>query len=154
MHTPLVVCAPVAGTVVAVTDVPDPVFSAGLVGPGTAIAPDPSRGADVVSPIDGRVVKLRPHAFVVAADDGRSVLVHLGIDTVELRGAGFVAHAAEGDRVVAGQPVTSWDPTAVRDGGRSPLVPVVALDADPASLTGLPGPGSAVTTSDVLFTIG
>ena len=166
----LPVLAPVAGTVIAVADVPDPVFSAslvgpgaaitpdpvfsaGLVGPGTALSPDPDAGGTAVAPVDGVVVKLHPHAFVVAADDGRAVLVHLGIDTVELHGDGFTLHVAEGDRVSAGQPVIGWDPAAVRDGGRSAVVPVVALDADAEELSGLAEVGAAVTAGDVLFTI-
>ncbi|QAY69362.1 PTS sugar transporter subunit IIA [Xylanimonas protaetiae] len=149
----LAVLAPVAGTVIAVADIPDPVFSAALVGPGAAIAPDPVAGRVAVAPIAGVVVKLHPHAFVVAADDGRAVLVHLGIDTVELHGDGFELHVAEGDRVAAGQPVVGWDPAAVRAGGRSPVVPVVALDAEESELTGLAAVGTTLTTSDVLFAI-
>jgi PTS system N-acetylglucosamine-specific IIA component len=150
----LAVRAPVAGDVIAVADIPDPVFSAGLVGPGTAIRPDPVTGGVAVAPIAGVVVKLHPHAFVVAADDGRAVLVHLGIDTVELHGDGFDLRVAEGDRVEQGQPVVGWDPSAVRAGGRSPVVPVVALDADPSQLDSLAATGTRVTTSDTLFRIG
>jgi PTS system N-acetylglucosamine-specific IIA component len=80
----LTVLAPVAGTVVATADIDDPVFSAGLVGPGTAVEPDD--GGEVVAPITGRIVKMHPHAFVVQHDDGHAVLVHLGIDTVQLGG--------------------------------------------------------------------
>ncbi|WP_425955790.1 PTS sugar transporter subunit IIA [Xylanimonas sp. McL0601] len=153
MTTLLAVRSPVAGVVIDVTEIPDPVFSAGLVGPGAAVAPDPEAGGTAVAPIDGRLVKLHPHAFVVAADDGRAVLVHLGIDTVELHGAGFVLHATEGARVTAGQPVVGWDPSVVRAGGRSPVVPVVALDAEAASLGDVAPVGAKLTTSDVLFTI-
>ena len=149
----LPVRAPVAGTVIDVADIPDPVFSAALVGPGSAIRPDPVTGGTAVAPVSGTVVKLHPHAFVVAADDGRAVLVHLGIDTVELHGTGFELRVAEGDRVEAGQPVIRWDPAAVRAGGRSPVVPVVALDADASGLDAHAALGTAVTTSDVLFTI-
>ena len=149
----LAVRSPVAGTVIDVADIPDPVFSASLVGPGAAVAPDPATGGTAVAPIDGRVIKLHPHAFVVASDDGRAVLVHLGIDTVELHGEGFTLWVAEGDRVTAGQPMTSWDPAAVVAGGRSAVVPVVALDVEPASLGDVAGVGATLTTSDVLFTI-
>ncbi|GAB3886833.1 hypothetical protein GCM10027612_24590 [Microbispora bryophytorum subsp. camponoti] len=74
-------------------------------------------------------MKLHPHAYVVVGDDGRGVLVHLGIDTVQLKGEGFRLLASEGDRVGVGQPVVAWDPAAVEAGGRSPVCPVVALDA-------------------------
>ncbi|ACZ32203.1 PTS system, glucose subfamily, IIA subunit [Xylanimonas cellulosilytica DSM 15894] len=149
----LEVRAPVAGTVVAVADIPDPVFAAALVGPGSALAPDPVAGRTAVAPIAGVVVKLHPHAFVVAADDGRAVLVHLGIDTVELHGDGFTLHVAEGDRVEAGQPVVDWDPAAVEAGGRSPVVPVVVLDAEPSELRALAPAGTTLTPSDPLFSV-
>lgn len=130
------VLAPVGGEAVGLAAVPDPVFSAGMVGPGTAI--DPVRGPGAaVAPIAGKIMKMHPHAYVVVGDDGKGVLVHLGIDTVQLRGEGFRPLAAEGDRVRAGQPVVAWDPTVIEAGGRSPVCPVVALDAVPGSLTAL-----------------
>jgi PTS system glucose-specific IIA component len=130
------VLAPVGGTAVGLAAVPDPVFSAGMVGPGTAIDPRRAPGW-AVAPIAGKIMKLHPHAYVIVGDDGKGILVHLGIDTVQLRGAGFQALAAEGDRVCAGQPVVAWDPVAVEAGGRSPVCPVVALDAVAASVTGV-----------------
>ncbi|QAY63848.1 PTS glucose transporter subunit IIA [Xylanimonas allomyrinae] len=153
MLEPLTVRSPVTGNVVDVADVPDPVFSGALVGCGIAVVPDPATGGRVVAPVDGTVAKLHPHAFVVTADDGPAVLVHLGIDTVELRGVGFVTHVTEGDHVTAGQVVTTWDPETVRGGGRSPVVPVIVLGTAPEALAGLPRVGAPVTTSDVLFTI-
>lgn len=128
------VLAPVGGTAVGLAAVPDPVFSAGMVGPGTAIDPQRAPGW-AVAPIAGKIMKLHPHAYVIVGDDGRGILVHLGIDTVQLRGAGFEPLAAEGDRVRAGQPVVAWNPVAVEAGGRSPVCPVVALDAVAASVT-------------------
>ncbi|KGM10429.1 PTS sugar transporter subunit IIA, partial [Cellulomonas carbonis] len=101
----LTVLAPLAGVVRALGEVPDPVFSAELVGPGLAV--DPARDGVVaaVAPIAGTVVKLHPHAFVVAGDDGRGALVHLGLDTVQLGGEGFTLHVAEGATVAAGDVV-------------------------------------------------
>jgi PTS system N-acetylglucosamine-specific IIA component len=143
--------SPVAGTVMALADVPDPVFSAGYVGPGLAVAPDAGAGRTVVAPVTGTVVKLHPHAFVVAQADGRGVLVHLGIDTVQLDGEGFTLHVAEGDAVEAGQHLVTWDPAAVAAGGRSAVVPVVLLDAAPDALQDVPTPGTSVAAGDVLF---
>ncbi|MFG1703578.1 PTS glucose transporter subunit IIA [Nonomuraea sp. M3C6] len=140
------VLAPVEGAAVGLAAVPDPVFSAGLVGPGTAI--DPLRGPlKAVAPIAGKIMKLHPHAYVIVGDDGKGVLVHLGIDTVQLKGKGFQLLAAEGDRVCAGQPVVAWDPAAIEAGGRSPVCPVVALDAE--SVTGVVE--GAVHAGDELF---
>ncbi|GAA0948648.1 PTS glucose transporter subunit IIA [Nonomuraea longicatena] len=130
------VLAPVEGAAVGLAAVPDPVFSAGMVGPGTAI--DPLRGpGKAVAPIPGKIMKLHPHAYVIVGDDGKGVLVHLGIDTVQLKGEGFRLLAAEGDRVSAGQPVVAWDPAVIEAGGRSPVCPVVALDAAAESVTGV-----------------
>ena len=80
------VLAPCPGRVLALADVPDPVFAGEIVGPGVAIDPDPGL-TTVVSPIAGKVLKVHPHAFVVLGD-GVGVLVHLGINTVRLGGAG------------------------------------------------------------------
>ncbi|WP_066934101.1 PTS sugar transporter subunit IIA [Microtetraspora fusca] len=129
------VLAPVAGTAVGLAAVPDPVFSQAMVGPGSAIDPWREPG-QAVAPISGTIVKLRAHAYIVMGDDGRGVLVHLGIDTVQLKGEGFRLLAAEGDRVRAGQPVVFWDPAAVEAGGRSPICPVVALDAAAGEVDG------------------
>lgn len=142
------VLAPVAGAVIGLAAVPDPVFSQAMVGPGTAIDPV-RRPVEAVAPISGTIVKLHPHAYVVVGDDGKGVLVHLGIDTVRLKGEGFRLLAAEGDRVRAGQPVVAWDPAAVEAGGRSPVCPVVALDA-PADAVGKIAEGG-VDAGDALF---
>ncbi len=125
--------APVAGRVTGLAAVPDPVFSGAMVGPGTAIDPERAPG-EATAPIGGTLVKLHPHAFVVVSDDGRGVLVHLGIDTVQLQGRGFTLLAEEGKRVEAGQPLIRWDPAAVESSGRSPVCPVIALDAGAAAL--------------------
>lgn len=136
---PLQVVAPVAGRVIPLADVPDPVFAGGMVGPGSAISPDLQGSApavDAVAPIDGVIAALHPHAFVVAGPGGgtRGVLVHLGIDTVQLKGLGFTLLLAQGDEVSAGQSVISWSPAGVAAGGHSPVVPVIALAADPEHL--------------------
>ena len=145
----LVVLSPVAGQVLPLSDVPDLVFAEAMVGPGVAVEPDAGRGT-AVAPVAGRLVKLHPHAFVVLTGSGRGVLVHLGIDTVELRGEGFELLVSEGDEVEVGTPVVRWDPGAVREGGRSAICPVVALDASADAVTtrasGRAEPGSELFT--------
>ena len=135
---PLVVHAPVAGRVVPLSDVPDLVFAEEMVGPGVAVEPDPGPGT-AVAPVDGRVVVLHAHAFVVQSASGRGVLVHLGIDTVQLEGDGFELLAAVGDEVTAGTPVVRWDPSAVAAAGRAAVCPVVALDAPHTAVERLVG---------------
>ncbi|GLW61843.1 PTS glucose transporter subunit IIA [Actinomadura rubrobrunea] len=122
------VLSPVSGRVVGLAGVPDPVFAQAMVGPGTAVDPERTPG-QAIAPVTGTVVKLHPHAYVVVDDEGHGVLVHLGVDTVQLKGEGFELLAAEGDAVVKGQPLVGWDPAAIEAGGRSPVCAVVALDA-------------------------
>jgi sugar PTS system EIIA component len=141
--------APVAGRVVGLAGVPDPVFSGAMVGPGTAVDPLPEPAA-AGSPIDGTLVKLHPHAFVVLSGGGQGVLVHLGIDTVQLGGEGFELLVEEGAAVAAGQPLVRWDPAAVAASGRSPVCPVVALDAAAEALSELREDGE-VAFGDQLF---
>lgn len=126
----LTVQAPLAGTVIALEQVPDPVFAGRFVGTGAAIDPDRDKGeVTAVAPVSGTVAKVHPHAFVIASEDGRGVLVHLGLDTVGLKGQGFTVHVADGDEVSAGDAMVSWDPGEVAEHGLSPLVPVIALEA-------------------------
>jgi sugar PTS system EIIA component len=149
----LSVRSPLPGRVVALQDVPDPVFAGAVVGPGLAVDP-PREPVEAVAPVDGRVVKLHPHAFVVLAvlpEGAAGVLVHLGIDTVRLRGEGFTLYVDENAEVEAGQPIAGWDPAEIEAGGRSPVCPVVALDAKADALRDLAPPG-AVEAGAHLFT--
>lgn len=143
----MIVAAPVPGRAVPLAAVPDPVFARGMVGPGLAVEPVLAAGV-AVSPVDGVVARLHPHAYVVVAG-GLGVLVHLGIDTVRLAGAGFELLVGVGATVACGQPVARWDPAAVRAGGLCPTCPVVALDAAAADLSG-PASGP-VSAGDPLF---
>ena len=133
-----------------VHSVPDPVFAAALVGPGVAI--DPVRGGRLVagSPVSGRVVKLHPHAFIVQVPTGAGVLVHLGIDTVQLAGEGFELLVPEGSDVVAGAGVVAWYPDVVEATGRSAVCPVIALDAAIEALSDVRETGE-VARGDPLF---
>jgi len=146
------VLAPCAGQVVAMSDVPDPVFADEMVGPGVAIEPAPGR-TTVVSPIAGTVLKVLPHAFVVLGD-GIGVLVHLGINTVRLEGEGFEVVATQGSEVSAGDPMITWDPSTLPAvaGGQdvSPVVPVVLMDGVKGSVTS-DSIGGPVAAGDLLF---
>ncbi|MEU5901064.1 MULTISPECIES: PTS sugar transporter subunit IIA [Streptomyces] len=143
------VSSPLAGRAIGLSAVPDPVFSGAMVGPGTAIDPvrEPS---EAVSPVDGIVVSLHPHAFVVVDDQGHGVLTHLGIDTVQLNGEGFELLVNKGDTVQRGQAVVRWNPSAVEAAGKSPVCPIVALEATAESLSDLVEDGE-VKAGDALF---
>ncbi|AEN08741.1 MULTISPECIES: PTS glucose transporter subunit IIA [unclassified Streptomyces] len=143
------VTSPLAGRAIGLTEVPDPVFAGAMVGPGTAIDPvrEPS---EAVSPVDGIIVSLHPHAFVVVDDQGHGVLTHLGIDTVQLNGEGFELLVNKGDTVTRGQAVVRWDPAAVEAAGKSPVCPVVALEATADSLSEVRESGE-VKAGETLF---
>ena len=154
---PVPVLAPCPGRVIAMTDVPDPVFAEEMVGPGVAIEPDvePDGGSTtVLSPIAGTVVKVMPHAFVVLGD-GVGVLVHLGINTVRLGGAGFEVLTTQGAQVAAGDAMVRWDPSSIptsHDGHElSTVVPIVVMDAPKGSVTS-DAVGGSVAAGDLLFT--
>ncbi|MEU6091318.1 PTS glucose transporter subunit IIA [Streptomyces sp. NPDC047085] len=143
------VTSPLAGRAIGLAAVPDPVFSGAMVGPGTAI--DPARDCfEAVAPVDGVIVSLHPHAFVVVDESGHGVLVHLGIDTVQLNGEGFELLVSKGDTVVRGQGIVRWDPSAVEAAGKSPVCPIVALEATAESLSAVVDSGD-VKTGDSLF---
>ena len=130
-----VVVAPLAGTVLSLAQVPDPVFAAELVGSGVAIEPPEQPGqVDVIAPVAGRILKLHPHAFVILRADGAGVLVHLGIDTVKLGGAGFTLHVEEGAAVDSGQAMVTFDPSEIRALGLSAACPVVVMDTSPHAI--------------------
>ena len=148
------VLAPVQGRAVPMEQVPDPVFAQLMVGPGAAVDP-PRAVVDAVAPVSGTVFKLFPHAFIILTAGGVAVLVHLGIDTVQLNGEGFTTHVAEGDTVTAGQLVTTYDVPAVEAAGRNPIVPVIALEKQAADLAlgGAVGAGADLAVTDTLFTV-
>jgi PTS system glucose-specific IIA component len=148
------VLASVKGRAVPMEQVPDPVFAQLMTGPGAAVDP-PREVVEAVAPVSGKVFKLYPHAFVILTAEGVGVLVHLGIDTVQLGGQGFTTHVNEGDEVTAGQPVTTYDVPAVEAAGRNPIVPVIALDKQAADLvlSGAVESGADLTATDTLFTV-
>ncbi|MBZ4014214.1 MULTISPECIES: PTS sugar transporter subunit IIA [Streptomyces] len=143
------VTSPLAGRAIGLSAVPDPVFSGAMVGPGTAI--DPEREPSVaLAPVEGVVVSLHPHAFVVVDSAGHGVLTHLGIDTVQLNGEGFELLVNKGDTVTRGQGVVRWNPAAVEEAGKSPVCPVVALEATADALGDVREDGD-VKAGDQLF---
>jgi len=149
-----VVLAPVPGRAVRMEEVPDPVFAQLMVGPGAAVDP-PREVVDAVAPVSGTVLKVLPHAFVILTADGLGILVHLGIDTVQLEGKGFTVHVEKGAEVTAGQLMVTYDVPSVEAAGRNPIVPVVALEkpAEQVSLGGAVASGAELSVSDAIFTV-
>ena len=121
--------APFGAHVLPLAEVPDPVFASGVVGDGRVLLPEAEVTCVTVhSPINGVVTKLKSHAAIVTSTRGLSILIHLGIDTVGLRGRGFAPLVEEGDIVDAGAPLIHWDLGPVRGAGLSPCVPVIVVN--------------------------
>jgi glucose-specific phosphotransferase system IIA component len=124
------ILAAVSGTAVPLSEVADEVFAQGMAGEGGAIVP--AQSGEAIAPASGTLVKLFEggHAFGIETDDGVELIVHVGLDTIELRGAGFEKVATEGDRVEAGQPIVRFDLEEIQAGGYDPVTPVVVTNAD------------------------
>lgn len=103
-----------------------------MVGYGAAVEP-PAAVVQAVAPVSGKLLKLMPHAYIIVTGDGVGILVHLGLDTVVLQGAGFTSHATQGDDVAAGQLIITYDVPAIVAAGMRPIVPVVVMDEREAS---------------------
>ena len=116
--TTVEVVAPITGTIIDITDVPDPVLSKKSVGDGFGISAPP--GGTVVSPVTGTVIMVAKtlHAVGFKTESGLQFLVHLGIDTVELEGKPFTLTIAKGDEVKAGQNIGTMDVEAIKEGGK------------------------------------
>lgn len=121
--------SPLDGTAVALDQVPDPVFAGGVMGPGVAIEPT---GDTVYAPGAGTVVAAQPtgHAFGLQLDNGAEVLIHVGIDTVNLKGEGFDVKVKNGDRVETGTPLVTFDRAVIEKAGYPLITPVIVLNGD------------------------
>lgn len=116
--------APISGKVIDLSEVPDETFSKRLVGNGVAID---STGDLVVAPADGELALIfrTNHAFAIRTDDGIELLIHVGIDTVELEGEGFERIGVEGTKVKAGDPILKINRSIMEAKGLSLITPVL-----------------------------
>lgn len=116
--------SPIKGEIKPITEVPDAVFSGKMMGDGFAIIPE--KGI-IVSPVNGKIVNLFPtkHAIGLLSESGREILIHVGIDTVKLKGQGFEALVAENDQVKAGQPLLKVDLDYIKENAPAIITPIV-----------------------------
>jgi phosphoenolpyruvate-protein phosphotransferase len=130
--TRLTLKAPLSGIVVPIGAVPDPVFAQKMVGDGVSLDPI---STSLLAPCDGRVVQLHSagHAVTLLADQGVEILMHIGLDTVHLKGQGFTARAAVGDNVKVGQPLIDFDVEYLAAHAKSLLTPVLITSLDRVS---------------------
>ncbi|MGI6755635.1 MAG: PTS sugar transporter subunit IIA [Atopobiaceae bacterium] len=113
--------APVAGELVAQKDIPDPVFASGALGATIGIWPE---DGTVFSPVSGTISQAMSHAVAIDADSGEELLVHVGVDTVELSGKGFALNFVRNDRVRAGDVLMTFDRQRLREAGYPDIVMV------------------------------
>ena len=121
--------SPLAGQVKPLSQATDPVFSSGVMGQGVVI--EPSQG-ELVSPVNGTVTVLFPtkHAVGIVSEKGVEMLMHIGMDTVSLDGKGFEAHVEQGDKVVVGQQLISFDMDVIKEAGLVTETPVIITNQD------------------------
>lgn len=121
--------SPLTGEVKALSQAVDPVFAQGVMGQGVLI--QPTEG-ELVSPIDGQVSVLFPtkHAIGLVSAEGVEILMHIGMDTVNLEGKGFTAHVNQGDYVKAGDTLISFDMDAIAEAGYPTETPVIVTNQD------------------------
>ena len=123
------VVSPLAGQVKPLSQATDPVFSSGVMGQGVVI--EPSQG-ELVSPVNGTVTVLFPtkHAVGIVSEEGVEMLMHIGMHTVSLDGKGFEAHVEQGDKVVVGQQLISFDMDVIKKAGLVTETPVIITNQD------------------------
>lgn len=133
--------APLNGVFVKQADIPDPVFAEGMMGPAVAINPESGSGV-IHSPVNGEIVTLFPtkHAIGLKTDEGVEVLIHFGLDTVNLQGEGFESHITSGEKVVVGQKLVTVDMAAIKDRVPSLVTPVVITSQQPIEILVTEGP--------------
>lgn len=143
------ILSPVAGNVIDLKDVPDPTFAEGILGLGAAV--EPSEGK-VTAPADATVETLfeTHHAIGLKLENGAELLIHIGINTVELNGEGFTAHVSEGDSVKKGQTLITFDKELITSMGYKTVTPVIVTNPDDFAAVNRKADGH-ITADDVLF---
>ncbi|GEL08475.1 PTS sugar transporter subunit IIA [Salisediminibacterium halotolerans] len=121
--------SPATGEVVSITEVPDPTFSEKMMGDGLAVKP--SEGI-ISAPVHGEIMQLFPtkHAVGIKTVNGLEVLIHIGIETVNMQGEGFKAFVQEGDKVAKGDKLIEFDMDLVNEKAESTITPMVITNGD------------------------
>lgn len=145
---PIQLFAPVAGEAVPITEVKDPTFGEKILGDGIAIKPSEGK---VVAPCDGTVEQIfeTGHAVTLTSLGGAEILIHVGLDTVELKGKHYTIHAHDGDKVKKGDLLIEFDAAAIAAEGYDTITPVVICNTDDYS-TLKPHTGT-VATGDLIL---
>lgn len=147
----MIVYSPVEGKIVPLSEVPDPTFSQEMLGKGLAV--DPIVGT-VIAPFDGNIELVfdTKHAISMKSDTGIQLLIHVGIDTVSLKGATFKSYVRTGDRVKRGDLLLEFNIESIKKAGLNPITPVVICNTcDYKKVT--PYKGRSVQMGDKLITL-
>lgn len=119
--------SPIPGTLRNLAELSDPVFAQEIMGPGFAIIPDEDDTLNILAPTAGTLSHQLPHACALTTADGLSILIHAGIDTVQLKGEGFSSLHQLGQQVAAGEPLITWDLRPAQQAGYALDVVVIAM---------------------------
>jgi PTS system beta-glucosides-specific IIC component len=143
------VAAPVTGNVIALSEVKDEAFSSGAMGQGLGI--EPSEGK-VYAPVDGEISTFFPtgHAIGITSDNGIEILIHVGMDTVELNGKGFTPKKKQGDHVKKGELLLEFDMNVIKQAGYSTVTPVIITNSDDFADIIPANPGSITHGQDAI----
>ena len=144
--TGITIAAPVAGTVVALESVSDPTFAQGI------LAIEPSEGR-ITAPADGSVDVMfeTGHAVSMTTADGAELLIHVGIDTVQLEGKHYKARCKAGQQVKKGDVLIEFDPAAIKAEGYQIVTPILVCNPD--AFTVEPAASGTVAAGDALLTL-
>lgn len=132
----IIISNPIKGKVLPLADVSDQTFASGIMGDGLAILPEDGR---VVAPVDGKIVSLfnTKHAIGIESDDGVEILIHVGIDTVQLEGEHFIAHINQGDRIKAGDLLLEFNIEKIKEAGYETITPVIITNKDQFTISNI-----------------
>ena len=124
-----IIYSPLAGEVIQMSDVPDDTFAAEILGKGIAVIPTEGK---LVAPCDGEISTLfeTKHAIGITSQDGVELLVHIGINTVELQGKYYESYVKQGDKVKAGQLLLVFDVKKIKEAGYNITTPVIITNTE------------------------
>lgn len=143
------IVAPLSGVVIPLEQVKDDVFSAGVLGTGVAIIPE---NGELYSPADGVITSIpaSKHAIALTAESGVELLIHVGIDTVNLKGEPFTLHVKTGDRVRRGQPLMTFRVDKIKEAGYDPVTPLILTESEGWRVHSIKG---EIRAGDVLMSL-
>lgn len=124
------ICSPATGSLIPLSDVPDPVFADGALGQGFGVKPTEDIAC---APVSGKLIAAceTGHAYGLRSDSGIEVLVHIGVDTVEMKGDGFDPLVKQGDYVDAGQPLVRFSSSKIKAAGHSDVIATIVTNGSP-----------------------